>query len=118
MNFLRMLAEFVRAALAPARGRHHPRPNAEPTPVQPRRQARRTFELDVELLARDYPGWRIIRHPAGRGGISYAALAPGVHMYADTPTELRAQIRAVEEEPPPDFVRRYLDSDRRLVSTR
>lgn len=99
MNFLRMLTEFVRAALAPARGRHRPRPNAEPTPVQPQRQARRTFDADVELIARDYPEWRIIELPAGRG-FTYAAMASGVNLRADTPTELRARIRAVEEELP------------------
>ena len=112
-----MLAEFLHAALAPARGRHQPRSGAETAPVQPQRQARRSFDTAAELLARDYPGWRIVRLPAGRG-FTYAAMASGVNLHADTATELRARIRAVEEEPPPAFVRRYLDRDRRLVGAR
>lgn len=107
MNALRMIIELVHAAIAPARGRY--RSGRPPLPAGPViRQARRTFDAAIELLTRDFPEWSIIRLPAPNGH-TFAAMARGVTVRARTPAELRTRIRAVEDEPPPAFVRGYLD---------
>lgn len=109
MNALRMIFELVHAVIAPARGRHCSGRTPLPSGLVPR-QARRTFDAAIELLGRDFPEWRIIRLPAPSGH-TYAAMSRGVTVYASAPAELRTRIHAVEDEPPPAFVRGYLDMD-------
>ncbi|MDA8370635.1 MAG: hypothetical protein M0026_12335 [Nocardiopsaceae bacterium] len=108
MNVFRLCVELVLAALFPARGRHQPRVLApRPTPIP--RQARRTYHTPTELLARQFPEWCVYAMPSDRRlcfGATDRLRTTTVHGY--TVGELRERIRAVEETPPPAFVRRYL----------
>ncbi|GHD32402.1 hypothetical protein GCM10007147_35980 [Nocardiopsis kunsanensis] len=108
VNTVRLVVELVLAALFPACGRHQPRPPI-PRPVQVPRQARRTYHSPTELLAREFPDWRVYAMPSDRGVCFGATDLPRTTtLHAYTVDELRARIVDVERTPPPAFVRRYL----------
>ncbi|MFE9244770.1 hypothetical protein [Nocardiopsis sp. NPDC006938] len=103
-----MTIELVLAILVPARGRHRPRTEDRRPEALPR-QARRTYHSPTELLAREFPEWRVYAMPSARGlcfGATDRSRLSTVNGY--TAEELRARIRVIEQIPPPELVRPYL----------
>ncbi|WP_246420491.1 hypothetical protein [Nocardiopsis metallicus] len=102
--FLCLLGSVLRPVRSDVRSR--PAPSAAVPPVP--RQARRTFDRVIELLAREHPDWRVFAIPTDRGRC-FVAKKEATTVYADTAEEISQRIRSVDEEPEPDMVRSYID---------
>lgn len=111
MNLLRLLLSLLVAVARPAREQgstDRGRPaSGTAGPLIPR-QARRTFDRAVDLLAREHPDWRVFAIPTDRGRCFVAKKAVTT-VYAYTPESIQQHIRQIDEEPQPDLVRPYID---------
>lgn len=109
MSLLRLALSLIRATFAPVRCSHRPpsgRPPAPPRPLVPRQARRRVGELSLDLIARDYPHWRLSVIPDDSR--SWIVAAHGAHLIrATSAEETRRRIHAAETAPPPSPVRPY-----------
>lgn len=111
MNLLRLLLALLRATLRPARSSLRadrlPAPVA-PSPRIPRQARHRIGDQAAELLARDFPHWRIVVIPDQADAWFVAAM--GGHLIRSTSAEeTRRRIRQIENAPPLSPVRPYAD---------
>lgn len=112
MTLLRLLAELLGAVFRPARGRHRPR---RPAPCAPRipRQARRVHhaaDAEAEFLGPAYPAWRVVVIPdPDVGRRCYVATRASHTVRGSTVEAVRRKMTAVDDAPPPAFVRPYID---------